>query len=372
MNVEVQTLAKELRKLRPPEGVAGFAAKLKKFSYRLQFLAEDQLELRTALLHLLRLIIENISEIVIDDRPLHNQISTLLELVNKPLNLRQLDDIERRMKDVIFKQGMLKKQLTEAQERLREMLASFVDRLADMSIETGAFHETIETCAQRIGQANDISQISEVLGEVMTATRAMQLNAQRSRDELQAMRQRVVETEKELERLQTELSQASEMVRIDPLTGTLNRKGMEEAMDREVARFLRQKTNLCLAMLDIDNFKKLNDTRGHEAGDAALVHLAQVVKDTIRPQDTVARYGGEEFVLLLPETSLEESVAALTRLQRELTRKFFMHNNEKILITFSAGVAEISPDEAPMEALKRADQAMYLAKRAGKNRVVPA
>jgi len=234
------------------------------------------------------------------------------------------------------------------------------------------FHTKIELCAQKIGQAGDIGQISEVLGEVMTATRTMQLNAQRSRDEMTTMRRRVEEAEKEVERLQTELAQASDMVRQDPLTGALNRKGMEEALEREIARFLRHQSTLCVAMLDIDNFKKLNDTLGHQAGDAALVHLANVIRETIRPQDTLARYGGEEFVLLLPDTPLDESVTAVTRLQRELTRKFFMHKNEKLLITFSAGVAEFINNEPAAEALKRADQAMYLAKRAGKNRVVAA
>ena len=369
---ESAQLATAIRAIRHVDEVAPFTARLKKFSYRLQFLAEDQAELRTALLHLLRLIIENISEVVIDDRLLHGQVAILLDLINKPLNLRQLDDVERRMKDVIFKQGMLKKQLNEAQDRLKSMLITFVDRLADMTEETGVFHTKIELCAQKIGQAGDISQISEVLGEVMTATRTMQLNAQRSRDELHSMRRRVEEAEKEVERLQTELAQASDMVRQDPLTGALNRKGMEEALEREIARFLRHQSTLCVAMLDIDNFKRLNDTLGHQAGDAALVHLANVIRETIRPQDTLARYGGEEFVLLLPDTPLDESVTAVTRLQRELTRKFFMHKNEKLLITFSAGVAEFIDNEAAAEALKRADQAMYLAKRAGKNRVVAA
>ncbi|MCX7170093.1 MAG: GGDEF domain-containing protein, partial [Proteobacteria bacterium] len=105
---------------------------------------------------------------------------------------------------------------------------------------------------------------------------------------------------------------------------------------------------------------------------AALVHLANVTRETIRPQDTLARYGGEEFVVLLPETPLEEGVMAITRLQRELTRKFFLNKNEKMLITFSAGVAEMGKEEPANIALKRADDAMYLAKRAGKNRVVAA
>jgi diguanylate cyclase len=124
--------------------------------------------------------------------------------------------------------------------------------------------------------------------------------------------------------------------------------------------------------MDVDNFKKLNDTHGHQAGDEALVHLARVTRETIRPQDTLARYGGEEFVVLLPDTELDDAVKAMTRVQRELTRKFFLHKNEKILITFSCGVAEQGETENSAGAVKRADQAMYLAKRAGKNRVVAA
>ena len=92
----------------------------------------------------------------------------------------------------------------------------------------------------------------------------------------------------------------------------------------------------------------------------------------MRPQDTLARYGGEEFVILLPDTPLDRGVDAMTRLQRELTKRFFMAGEEKILITFSAGVSQLASEETGMEAVRRADKAMYLAKRAGKNRVVGA
>jgi diguanylate cyclase len=127
-----------------------------------------------------------------------------------------------------------------------------------------------------------------------------------------------------------------------------------------------------MALLDIDNFKKLNDSLGHAAGDAALVHLAKVVQEVIRPEDTLARYGGEEFVVILPDTPLESAVTAMVRVQRELTRQFFLHNNDKVLITFSCGVAELADNEQGMAAIQRADGAMYLAKRAGKNRVLAA
>jgi len=369
---EAARLAASARGVRGADEVAVFVAAMKRFGYRLNFVAEDQVEIKSGLLHLLQLVIDNINEIVLDDQWLQGQIAVVLDLVNQPLNLRRLDDVERRIKDVIFKQGALKKSLLDARDRLKSMLATFVDRLADFSESTSDYHDKIEACAEKISQANDISELTEVLDEVMRETRVIQLNAQRSRDELNSMRTRVAEAEKEVERLQAELANASDMVRIDPLTGALNRKGMDEAFETEVARMQRHGGHLCLALLDIDNFKKLNDSLGHAAGDAALIHLAKVVQEAIRPEDTLARYGGEEFVVILPNTSIDDAVNAMVRVQRELTKRFFLHNNEKVLITFSCGVAQLTDGEAAAAALERADGAMYLAKRAGKNRVLAA
>ena len=372
LNKEAAGLAADIRAARTPEQLSGFTAKLKKFSYRLQFVAEDQAELRTALLGLLQLLIENINELVLDDKWLSGQISVVQDIVDKPLNLRQLDDVERRLKDLIYKQSTLKKNLNDAQEKLRTMLATFVDRLAGFAATTGEYHERIEGCAKKIGEANNITDLTDVLEVLAQETRTVQLAVQRSRDELLEMRARVEEAEHEIARLQTELTHAGEMVRLDALTGVLNRKGLEEAMEREVARARRRQAHLCLAMLDVDNFKKLNDTLGHDAGDQALVHLADVVRTTLRPQDTLARYGGEEFIVILSDTRLDDAVGVMVRVQRELTRRFFLHKNEKLLITFSCGVAELADAEDPAAAIKRAYQAMYLAKRAGKNRVIPA
>lgn len=371
LNTEAAGLAADIRGAATAEQIAGFTGRLKKFSYRLQFVAEDQAELRSALLHLLQLIIENIDELV-DDRWMQGQVSVVRDLVDQPLNLRQLDDVERRLKDLIYKQSSIKKGLTDAQDRLKAMLASFVDRLADFASTTGEYHERIGACAEKISKANDITELSDVLDVVMQETRTVQLAAQRSRDELNEMRARVQEAEQAVARLQDELAQTSEMIRHDTLTGALNRKGLDEAIEREVGRTRRRDAPMCVAMLDIDNFKKINDTYGHDVGDQALIHLAQVVRETLRPQDTLARYGGEEFVIVLSDTALDAAINAMVRVQRELTRKFFMQRNEKILITFSCGVAELGVDEEPAGTIKRADQAMYLAKRAGKNRVVAA
>ncbi|MCX8087058.1 MAG: diguanylate cyclase [Rhodocyclaceae bacterium] len=369
---EAARLAKTARAVRSTEEVAVFVTQMKRFGYRLNFVAEDQVELKAGLVHLLHLVIDNINELVLDDRYLQGQIAVVLELVREPLNLRRLDDVERRLKDVIFKQGALKKSLLEARDRIKAMLASFVDRLAGFAESTSDYHDKLERCAEKISRANDIAELTEVIEEVMRETRVIQLNAQRSRDELNEMRARVAEAEREVERLQQELANASDLVRTDPLTGALNRKGLDEAFETEIARMKRHGGTLCLALLDIDNFKKLNDSLGHAAGDAALQHLAKVVRETIRPEDTLARYGGEEFVVILPNTALDDAVNAMVRVQRELTKRFFLHNNEKLLITFSCGVALLGEAESAHEALQRADAAMYLAKRAGKNRVMAA
>jgi diguanylate cyclase len=368
---ETAELAAAISSASLPEHLPPLIERLKKYSYRLHFIAEDQVELKAALLHLIQLIVENINELVVEDQWLTGQLDVVRQLISEPLNLRRIDDVERRMKDVIFKQSALKQSLNEAKDRLKLMLATFVDRLADFSETTSDYHDKIEHCADRISKANDIRDLSDVLDEVMRETRVVQLNAQRSRDELKEMRGRVSDAEVEINRLQGELSQASEMVRYDPLTGVLNRKGMNEAIEAEVGRARRQNTKLCMALLDIDNFKKLNDSLGHAAGDSALQHLAKVVKETIRPQDSLSRYGGEEFVVLLPDTPLDSAMTAMVRVQRELTRRFFLHNNDKVLITFSCGVAELGDNEDPHDTLKRADAGMYIAKRNGKNRVVP-
>lgn len=365
-------LAAQVRKANSVRAINDLLADLKRFAFRLELLADDRSELRKGLLHLLQLLIENIGELVIDDQWLHGQVALLRDIVSGPLNLRAIDEAEHRIKEVMFKQGKLKHSLDEAREALKTMLAGFIDHLAEFADSTSGYHDKIETCAQKISTAKNIDDLAGVIQEVMNETRIVQLNAQRSRDELQATRRRVQETELRIAELQRELDKASTLVRHDQLTGALNRRGLDETFEKEAARAVRRQTPLCVALLDIDNFKRLNDRLGHDAGDAALIHLSTVIREALRPQDTVVRFGGEEFVILLPDTATDEAQVVLTRLQRELTRRFFLHNNEKLLITFSAGLTELRAGEDQATVLKRADAAMYAAKQAGKNRVMPA
>ena len=367
---DARTLAADVRRARRVDETQAFLARLKRFAFKLELLAEDQQELRKSLLGLMRLLVENITELITDDRWLQGQIEVVREIIDKPLSQRSIDDAERRLKEVLFKQSQLKASLLDAREAIKQMLAGFVDHLADFAGATSDYHDKIEGFAAKISSADDVSQLESVLAEVMRETRNIQINALRSHDELRQTEQKVKEAEARIHELEHELARTSILVRHDQLTGALNRHGLEDMFDKEIARARRHETVLCVALLDIDNFKKLNDSLGHDAGDQALIHLANTCRTTLRPQDTVARYGGEEFVILLPETHIEDATMVLTRLQRELTKNFFLHDNEKVLITFSAGVTQMTEQDNPTSVIKRADEAMYKAKQTGKNRVV--
>ena len=367
---EARAIAATMRTANTVQLMQEILGAVKRLAFRLEFLSEDRKELRSGLLKLLQLMIDNVSELVVDDSWLNGQIGVVRDIVAHPLNLRSISDAERRLKEVIFKQSQLKHSLIEAKEALKQMLAGFVDHLSEFADSTSDYHDKIETCVAKISKAEDISQLEDVLAEVISETKIIQINAQRSRDELRASKRRVEEADRRINELQTELEKTSTLVRHDQLTGALNRRGLEEAFENEVARSQRRKSPLCVALLDIDNFKKLNDSLGHDVGDAALIHLVTVIRETLRPQDTLARFGGEEFIILLPDASIDDAQKALVRLQRELTKRIFLTDNEKVLITFSAGVTDFRIDDNQTSVTKRADEAMYSAKKTGKNRVV--
>ena len=177
-----------------------------------------------------------------------------------------------------------------------------MSRLSELTESTTEYHQRVEGYAGRLEGADDIQALKTIVDELMTDTRSMQVDMTRYRDEMVLARRSAEQAEGKVRQLEAELEHVSEQVSQDQLTGVLNRRGLDEAMQREMARAERRKTGLCVAVIDLDNFKKLNDTYGHQAGDDALIHLTKVVRKTLRPTDTVARYGGEEFVIVFSET----------------------------------------------------------------------
>jgi diguanylate cyclase (GGDEF)-like protein len=164
----------------------------------------------------------------------------------------------------------------------------------------------------------------------------------------------------------------SEQATYDPLTGLFNRRFLEEHLARELHRARRGKSPLCVVMLDLDQFKHLNDTIGHDAGDSLLRQLGQMLRDKLRKSDLAYRYGGDEFVLVLPDSSLADTQRRVEQIRVLIKETHIRHGcSVPDTLTISAGVAE-APEHgttAP-ELLHAADNALYAAKQAGRDRVV--
>jgi len=236
------------------------------------------------------------------------------------------------------------------------------------TVDSEKYYKQVERYAQQIRGTNDVDEIINILDVVLSETKGLQFS-----DEVYAAREQVQRAEKKIELLKSELEQLRELVHTDQMTGAFNRRGFDEIFVREAARSDRNDISLCAVLLDLDNFKKINDNYGHQFGDSALMHLVTVAKETLRPSDIISRFGGEEFIILLPDISLQKAISVMHRLQSNLAKQTLAHSdNQSVLITFSAGVASREFGEHQNSVISRADKVLYQAKRAGKNRVIPA
>jgi diguanylate cyclase len=265
-------------------------------------------------------------------------------------------------------QQRLKGERDRARDALKTLVNSLVADLGELGGRTGRFGAQLDGYADSIEQADSLDGLATLVHEMVQQSRSVQAEFASASSRLQAGQAEAEQLSTRVRELEGQLRQLSEEVSIDALTQVANRRGLAQAFEAESARHARDGTTLAVALIDIDNFKKLNDSLGHGVGDEALKSLAARVRAALRPVDHVARFGGEEFVLLLPATDIEQAQEALTRLQRELTVSLFMHEGREVFVTFSGGVTAWRTGEAIDAAIERADEALYEAKRAGKNR----
>ena len=230
--------------------------------------------------------------------------------------------------------------------------------------------------AARIRHAQRAHQ--QVLQQLYAQEHELRLEQARGLDLQQeineGLEQRVQERTQALEQALEQLSGANrrlaELNRHDGLTGLLNRPAFNEELQRAWSRAERTQQPVALAMLDLDLFKRINDTHGHLAGDACLQHAAQVLRQGLRGGDSIARFGGEEFVILLPDTDQEGARELAERLRAALAEQPCPHGGQAIDLSLSAGVAAGRPPLSRDQLLHQADLALYAAKAAGRNTVV--
>jgi len=331
-------------------------------------MAEEH-KVKAGLQRLLALLCDNIKSLSPEEAWLAGQLEPIRALLTGPIHSQQLAEAEARLAQIIGQQAGARRSLQEAKLALKEMLATLIERIGAMGHSTGRYCEQVGAYQAQLEKATDFETLSRVAKGLLADTQVMRADIQHSRDELVVARRKVETYEQRVRQLEQELVTVSALVQKDPLTHALNRRGLEEAFRIETARAVRYRSPLAIVVIDLDDFKRLNDTLGHLAGDRALVHLLTVMQATLRPTDISARIGGEEFAALLPATEVGEAAQAAERLLAEMARRPFQHDGATRTLTFSGGVAGWENGQSLEQVLQRADEAMYRAKRNGKNRI---
>lgn len=243
---------------------------------------------------------------------------------------------------------------------------------ADINNILGELHHQVDQSAAYFGlNIKNTKSIQEILQEANIRLSLLNLNYDQ-------INQQLVQAKIKLEVLTRELQEKNKILdnlaNIDGLTEVYNHRYFQISLDQEISRSLRHQSTISLLLIDIDHFKKFNDTYGHQAGDFVLKNFCAVLLENLRKYDTLARYGGEEFIIILPETTEEEALLVAEKLRSAIDNATFADLNNEYHVTASFGLASACPIKVDAfnknTLIQQADQALYEAKKAGRNRVV--
>jgi len=275
-----------------------------------------------------------------------------------------LDKIEE-IYEEHFRGKALSSGMSAIGHELESGLTDAITILRDGLGESRRFLGSLRKAQDRIASLTGRKNTGRAVGELVALAHAHAAHTEALDSELAKVRAQVVE-------LQTELQGMRDTAYLDHLTQIPNRRRMDEVLEAEIALARDSGQSLSFALLDIDHFKRLNDTFGHDVGDAVLKHVAGLLRRNTKGQDTPARYGGEEFAIILPRTSLPDAKLVLEKIRRRLSEINFIRSGNRLpvgQVSVSIGLSELLPGDSAETLIHRADALLYRAKRHGRNRL---
>jgi len=297
------------------------------------------------------------------DGPLATEIRRLLS-GGEPITEAVSEDLAA----AYLPKGKVNEQIRDAGDQLSRELETVAKAIEEASRSSETYGATLADASKELTQDQGADAVRKLVNHLSEATRRVQR-------ENKSLEKRLKDSTSEVGRLKEHLEQVRRDATTDSLTNLANRKAFDEELARAREDSQATGNSLCLAVLDIDHFKRFNDTWGHQTGDQVLRYVASVIGRLAAPPRFAARYGGEEFGMLFPSESVAEVCQVLEEIREEVASRLLRRrstNEELGAITISAGMAQLHPNEPVVCLIERADAALYASKRGGRNRVTNA
>ncbi len=303
------------------------------------------------------------------------EIDKLFTQIEKEPDILFNEEIQNKIENFINKRFERDKRVViERTSDISKLVVLMEEYLNEAITANGSGSKNVLNIKEKIEsiniQDNGIEALTKIQNELINAASSIEKEMNDVTNTLQTGRTKVQELEEKVKTLEDELNRTKIENMKDHLTGLLTRRAFSEEVKKIESAYERIKTQYAIVFFDLDHFKNLNDTYGHECGDVVLSTFGKILNKSIRDHDAVGRYGGEEFVAIIHFNLNRELLLFLKRIKLIVTENSFLYKEKKIRVTFSAGVAIRSSYETYEDALQKADKLLYKAKESGRNKIV--
>ena len=303
------------------------------------------------------------------------EIDKLFSDIEKEPNLLFQKEIQEKIESFIARRFERDKQVViERTSDISKLVLLMEQYLNEAISSNGSGSKNVLNIKEKIASINlkddGIEALGKLQNELINAATSIEKEMDTVTNKLQNGKSKVQELEEKVKTLEAELTRTKTESMKDHLTGLLTRRAFSEEVKKIESAYSRVKTQYAIVFFDLDHFKALNDTYGHEGGDVVLSTFGKILSKSIREHDIVGRYGGEEFVAIINFNLNRELLLFLKRIKGIVTENNFLYKDKKIKVSFSAGVAIRSSYDTYENTLQKADMLLYQAKESGRNKII--
>ena len=320
-------------------------------------------EFTARIARLLLSFISGLSQSLPAEDSLHKQLNAMAAVIRKEVRISPATELDKDVEDYFGRLILDQKFIDGEKDIVKTMVLEAVETIRAMMESSGNFDVSIGDFTEKIQAAETIQEILKVKDYLVIEMHKVREHSHTLHDELEKHRTAT-------ETLSKKLEESEARALVDALTNVLNRNAYNLKIGELVHEYKRYKEEWALLVLDIDHFKKFNDTYGHKTGDKVLKSVAATVSNSIRVSDHIFRYGGEEFVVILSRINKETTKTLSEKIRREVERDYFVDGDNELKVTMSIGAAIITPEDTEASLFERADKALYQAKQNGRNQIL--